>query len=558
MNYTTITWTMARIKLFIITIFLSSGALAQLAPGKYWVEFSDKNNSPFSIDEPAEFLSERAIARRENQGIAIDVTDLPVNQDYINQVLALGDMDFLYASKWFNAIVVAPEDSTVLEEVLQLPFVIEVRSVKKFGHNPVDQRPEESFTSREMEEYGEALHQIAMLNGHLLHETGFTGEGMRIGVMDGGFSGANAMDAFAPLIADGRLIGTHDFVDGDNDVFHSSSHGTLAWSAMAAMWPDSIIGSAPAAEYMLFRTENVASEFQLEEVNWIAAAEMADSAGVDVLNTSLGYTTFDDSLQNYDYEDMDGQTTWISRAGNMAARKGMLVVNSAGNSGNNPWHYIGAPADADSVLAVGAVTADSVVTTFSSRGPSFDGRVKPNVCAQGFQTVMANSDNTIIKGNGTSFSSPVMAGLAACLWQSNPTATNMQVFASIEQSAHLYTSPNDSIGYGLPDFLEAVSILEEMVVNVDEAIFEDPVFTVFPNPFSEMVFLRLNSSHEGSAAVAVFDINGRLIQRQSFPLQAGPQIINLREIIADLPGGSYLLRLNHHGVEAVQVIQKVD
>src|SRR5690606_33133644 len=182
-------------------------------------------------------------------------------------------------------------------------------------------------------------------------------------------------------------------VDQQEDVFHSSTHGTLVWSAMASMWPDSIIGSAPEAEYMLFRTENVASEFQLEEVNWIAAAEMADSSGVDVLNTSLGYTTFDDSLQSYTYEDMDGQTTWISRAGNIAARKGMLVVNSAGNSGAAPWHYIGAPADADSVLAIGAVAADSAVVAFSSRGPSFDGRVKPNVCAQGSQTVMANANN---------------------------------------------------------------------------------------------------------------------------------------------------------------------
>src|SRR5690606_24810896 len=227
MSYTTDTWTMAKISCTALFLIFSSLVTAQFAPGKYWISFTDKENSPYSLDAPEEYLSSRAIERRTNQDIEIQITDLPVNPDYINQVLALGEMQLLFSSKWFNSIVVAPEDSTVLEQVAQLPFVSDIRSAQLLGHEEVPQRTEASIHHRDFEEYGISLHQISMLNGHLLHEAGFTGEGLRIGLMDGGFAGANEMEAFQPLIADGRLIGTWDFVDQQEDVFHSSTHGTL-------------------------------------------------------------------------------------------------------------------------------------------------------------------------------------------------------------------------------------------------------------------------------------------------------------------------------------------
>lgn len=546
------------IKCTLVAFLLTGNVQAQLAPDKYWVQFSDKNNTPFSISDPAEFLSQRAIERRQNQNIAVDETDLPVNPSYVLQVQAIDDLEVLYTSKWFNAAVISTESESVLNQVMQLPFVLDIRSVQHFGREEVSQRTDDAFSSRNLEEYGASLHQIAMLNGHLLHEMGYTGNGIRIGLMDAGYSGANAMEAFAPLILDGRLVGTYNFVHGDENVFHSSSHGTLAWSTMGAMWPDSVIGAAFGAEYMLFITENVASEYQLEEVNWIAAAEMADSAGVDVLNTSLGYTSFDDSLQNYNYADMDGQTTWISRAGNMAARKGMLVVNSAGNSGNQPWYYISAPADADSVLAVGAVAADSVVTNYSSRGPSADGRVKPNVCAQGYQTVMANQNNTVLKGNGTSFSSPIIAGLAACLWQSNPAATNMQVFAAIEQSAHLYTNPNDSLGFGLPNFFLAQSILENMVIGTTDPEQFRLLAKAYPNPFNKQLRLLIGDTEGGNLSCEVYDVKGRKVGVEKPNISPGQSWVDLSGIFAGLQNGVYLIRIHLNGKSESIKVQKAN
>lgn len=551
---------MVRISLLLFVLIAAGVAKAQMAPGKYWVEFTDKVNTPYSVSQPEVFLSDRSIERRANQNIDVDQTDLPVDPAYIDQVLALGEIQMLYSSRWFNALAIAVEDSTLIEEALQLPFVAGVRSVVNYGREDFPEKePIRGVDggNKSNEIYGASLHQIEMLNGHLLHNEGYTGNGIRIGVMDGGFNQADSMDAFEPLIADGRLIGTYDFVGVQENVFYSSSHGTRVWSTMASYWPDSIIGSAYSSEYMLFLTEDVTSEFQLEETNWIAAAEMADSAGVDVLNTSLGYTLFDDSLQSHSYADMDGETTWISRGGNMAARKGMLVINSAGNSGAGSWYYIGAPADADSVLAIGATRADSTIAAFSSRGPTFDGRVKPNVCAQGVQTVMANTNNTVMTGNGTSFSSPVLAGLAACLWQSTPEATNMQVFRAIEESANLFNNPNDSLGYGLPNFWLAKELLSNMVSVNEQEPNTGLNVSAFPNPFRDEVQLQIDHEKGGRLFCRVYDLKGRLIYDEQFQVSAGKTIISMNPINSDVAEGQYLLQLEIDGIRDHIKLQKL-
>lgn len=547
---------MARISLLVVFLFAALGAAAQVAPGRYWVTFTDKENTPYSVDNPSEFLSARAIERRVNQGIPVTQEDLPINPNYVDQVLALGQIALVQASKWFNGIVIEPDDPTILEQVEQLTFVADVRQSPVIGRAPFLERPSDARVTeaRNLEIYGEALHQVEMLNGHLLHEAGYTGAGMRIGVMDGGYLAADLMEAFQHVYDDGRLIGTYDFVNNQQNVYNSSAHGTRVWSAMASYWPDSIVGSAYASEYMLFLTENVFSEYQLEEINWVAAAEIADSAGVDVLNTSLGYTLFNDSTQNYTYADMDGQTTYISRAGNIAARKGMLVVNSAGNSGSNDWYYIGAPADADSVLAVGAVRADSVVVAFSSRGPSADGRVKPNVCAQGFQTVLANIDSTVIRGNGTSFSSPVLAGLAACLWQTNPMATNMQVFRAIEESAHLFNAPNDSMGYGIPNFFAAQAILEALVASVADQADTPLQLSVAPNPALDQAWLRIVTQKGGTLDLQMTDLSGRVLLTEQQYIPAGVSVIPL-QALARFAASTYILRARINDLERVVRIQ---
>lgn len=551
---------MARISGLFFLILVSQLASAQLAPEKYWVEFTDKFNSPYSLNQPEEFLSLRAIDRRLEQNIAFDRSDLPVNPQYISQLLLLGEITLIYPSKWFNAVAVAFSDSMLIDEIGALPFVTAVRSMPRYGrHDAPEIRPEYNTNLfRVSQEYGPSRHQIEMLNGHLLHEAGYTGTGMRIAVMDGGFNGADGMDAFTSLFADGRLVGTYDFVGTQENVFHSSSHGTRVWSAMAAHWPDSIIGAAYSAEYLLFLTEDVASEYQLEEVNWIAAAEMADSAGADVLNTSLGYTRFDDPMQDYSYADMDGQTTWISRGGNFAARKGMLVVNSAGNSGSSSWYYISAPADADSVLAVGALWADSTVAAFSSRGPSYDGRVKPNVMAQGVQAVMANPNNTVIAGNGTSFSSPILAALAACLWQTQPKATNMQVFRAIEQSAHLYTQPNDSMGFGIPDFWRAKTLLEQAVLNETDSNFGQPMINAYPNPFQEEIQLLFQHEQGGAGELEVFDFQGRLVYAQALTLNPGRTLHSLSKAFSGMSAGNYVVRFRLGEISDSVKIQKAE
>jgi hypothetical protein len=534
---------MARIKIIILLICFVNVAAAQLAPGKYWILFTDKHNTPYSTEHPEDYLSQHAIDRRARQNIPVDRSDLPVNPFYVSQVLQTGNHNLLYTSKWFNAMAIASEDSVAIQAIELLPFVAEVREMPAYDRIALPVREEVSLMPRnEGEDYGNGYHQLRMLNGHLLHNDGYTGQGVRIGVMDGGFNGADQMAAFENVINSGRLLGTYDFTAAQEQVFYSSSHGTRVWSAMAANWPDSLIGTAPDASYFLFLTENVSLEYQMEECNWIAAAEMADSAGVDVLNTSLGYTRFQDSTQNYSSADLDGNTSWISRAGNMAARKGMLVVNSAGNSGSGDWYYIGMPADADSVLAIGAVRADSTVAAFSSRGPSADGRVKPNACAQGIQTALANTNNTMMTGNGTSFSSPVITGLAACLWQTNPGATAMQVFQAIEESAHLFHNPNDSMGFGIPDFFKAKLILEQKVLNQFATVFNAPVINVFPNPIQTTVQLIIESDVDGLLYVEVYDVSGKQVLSLQQQVSKGRDLVTPVQL-QYLNAGVYNLRV---------------
>ena len=480
-----------RVTTFIlVTLTMLFSSIAQLhAQNSYnfWVLLTDKANSPFSISEPQSFLSERAIQRRISQSINVDMKDIPVDPAYIQQVSALTGVQYKYASKWFNALVVIC-DSSLLPSISALPFVSQIRRAIPMHSDLKPVTEGHDFPSVMNEgfrlpiNYGLSSNQIMDLNGQALHDQGFQGEGMVIAILDSGFDQADVMTAFEPVFSEGRVLSTFDFVDGDTEVYNEHNHGRYVFSTIAGIIPGLAYGTAVNASFHLLRTEDVDSETHVEEYNWIVAAEYADSAGADVLNTSLGYTEFDSLQVNYTYTDMDGNSTWITRGADIAASRGMLVVNSAGNSGNSSFHYISAPADGDSVLAVGSIQADSLHSGFSSFGPSFDGRVKPNVCAQGTQAIGINSADEVVTINGTSFSSPIVAGLATCLWQAVPGATNMQVFEAIQMSADHYQNPNDSLGYGIPNFGIALELLQELV-GLQEIGISD--FQVYPNPVNE-------------------------------------------------------------------------
>ncbi|MEO8590989.1 MAG: S8 family serine peptidase [Flavobacteriales bacterium] len=530
----------------LLTFPIAPTLRAQTAPDTHWVQFTDKSNTPFSLSAPEQFLSTRALERRQAQNIGLDESDLPVDPAYIATVLAQGDVQLINRSKWFNAITIRTSDPATLLAIEGLPFVQSVRS----AHSLTGERPDmEKFgTVGQMSgergggsgAYGPSFLQISMMNGHLLHAINAQGQGMLIGVLDSGFDKADSLPAFQQLRDRSGIILTRDMVNHDGDVYDDHWHGRSVLSCMVGVLDSQLLGTAPAADYVLLRTEDAGTEYVVEEDNWVAGAELCDSLGCDVLNTSLGYTVFDDSLQNHTYGDMDGATTRISIAANMASRKGMIPVCSAGNSGSSEWHYISAPADAIDILTVGAVGDVENSAPFSSRGPSADGRVKPDVCAMGWGAIALGFDgDSIAASNGTSFSSPILAGLVACLWQLHPGRTAQEIMAAVRQSASFYAEPNDSLGYGVPDFMQAH---EYLVATTGMADRSTPDPSVFPLPFTDRLEV-LAPDLVGPCTVSLFDPAGREVWTHR-----SISVVNGRFIVADgdlavLPAGLYVLRV---------------
>ena len=361
----------------------------------------------------------------------------------------------------------------------------------------------------EPELYGTAFRQIEMLNGHQLHAIQAKGQGMLIGVLDSGFLGVDSAIAFQSLRDRDGIVLTRDLVRHDGDVFDDHYHGRSVLSCMAADLDGVILGTAPGADYVLIRTENAESEYPVEEDNWIAGAELADSIGCDVLNTSLGYTTFDDSTMDHTYAQLDGQTLRISIAARIAVQKGMIPVHSAGNSGTSEWRYIGAPADAIDILAVGAVGDVENSAPWSSRGPSADGRVKPDVCAMGWGSIVLRENvDSIVAANGTSFASPILAGLVACLWQLHPNNTAPEVMAAVRQSASFYTAPSDSLGYGVPDFALAHTILLATGIR---STTDQGTLHMYPLPFTDQLNIAFRDPVAGPLQLTLLDLAGRTV-----------------------------------------------
>ena len=416
----------------------------------------DKKGTPFTVDKPEEFLSMKSIERRQRQGLSIDESDLPVSEQYIRA-------EVIGTSRWQNTVVVRSADTLLLQRLGRLSCVRESRCVwispdkpgKPISSDDDDikwnlNRPYNEWDSVKNDPYGCANHQIDMLNGRRLHDAGFRGEGMTIGILDGGFQNYDQIPALSKV----RVAGTHNFV-ADSGHFHDIDHGTKVLSALAANVPEVIIGTAPNATYWLLRSEDNASEQPVEEDYWTMAAEFADSVGVDIINSSLGYHEYDGDRGNYRLRDLDGQTAFVSCSASMLAGKGIILCNSAGNSGMGQWKKIGVPADARDILTVGAINEEGNIASFSSVGPSQDGRMKPDVVAQGSPATLISGHGSVIHDMGTSFSTPVTCGMVACLWQSLPQKTAYEIMDLVRQSGDLCDNPNNIYGYGKPDFWKA-------------------------------------------------------------------------------------------------------
>ncbi len=529
--------------IFLLVFICCQAFLKAEAQEFYWVGFTDKNNTSFSLDDPGKYLSERAIQRRERQQIAIDSLDLPVNRNYIKSVTGLG-VELVNTSKWLNGITVKSTIDSFQYKILQLSFVKEVQLTKKIGtksaYNKWSTEAESGSESIDTSYYGLSVSQVSTLNGQFLHNQGYRGQGMHIAILDGGFLNVNIYPAFDSLRANGQILGTKDFVNPQSSIYATHYHGMSVLSCMGGNIPGQLIGTAPDASYWLLRSEDTDSENLIEEDNWVAAAEFADSVGCDVINSSLGYSTFDDTAMNHTYEEMDGKTTRVTRGANIADKRGMLVFVSAGNEGNKTWRYISAPSDGVNVLGVGAMNKDTTAASFSSYGPAFGGQTKPNVSAIGWNTYMQLSSGTLGYANGTSFSSPVMAGMAACYWQSVRHVPAAEIKKTIEKFSHLYSNPHSQLGFGVPDFEKAWWYYFPMgIADLEESV----DWLVYPNPVVDDLVLQKKSANSGKTDVAIFSVDGKVLMQKTF--SDGNRFVI--EGMNQLPVGILILKISSEG-----------
>lgn len=444
--------------IILIALFATWSAEGREMRYQYRLYLKDKIGSSYSIDRPEKFLSKRAIERRNKEGIAIDSTDLPISSVYMKRIKKEGKPIVTY-SKWMNTVVVEISDTTMIDSFLQLPFVTsaqrvwmkEVRDEPLLfseGYERIVTIPKEDIP--EGDEYGRGREQIALHHGDKLHEMGFRGEGVWIAVIDAGFQFADRI----PSINSDHFIGQLDLVNRKASVYQGHYHGTRVLSAMAANEPGKMVGTAPNAQFLLLRSEVSESEFAVEEDYFAAALEYADSVGVDVVTSSLGYSTFDNGIASYQYADLNGESAFITRAATMGAKKGMFMVTSAGNEAAGDWRFITFPSDSRYVLTVGAIDREGNRSSFSSVGPTADSRLKPDVVGIGSETVLLDTNGSIVTSNGTSYSTPIIAGLVACLKQALPHITNDRLMRLIKESGD-NSSPNNETGRGIPNFYKA-------------------------------------------------------------------------------------------------------
>jgi hypothetical protein len=389
-----------------------------------------------------------------------------------------------------------------------------------------------------------------MINGSNLQHSGFTGKGILIAVLDGGFMYAENASSLLSLRNRKGIKSTYDFVLNSKEVYGYHNHGTSVLSVLAGDIEGVIAGTAPGADFLLLRTEDSDSEFPVEEDFWVAGAEFADSSGADIITSSLGYSQFDDPAMNYKYSDMDGNTAFVTKAADIAASKGILVFNSAGNERNKQWFYIIAPSDGDSVLAVGAVDENENISSFSSSGPSGDGRVKPDNVTMGVSVPVQVNATLIAGANGTSFSCPVLSGTTACLMQAAPMATNIEILEALHSSADRYQNPDPLYGYGLPDMISALLVLQQKYVNIP-----DNDFVISPNPTTGTFEITFRQP-PGRLIIEIFSGTGRVLFKQNYDQFAG-RVFMINEL-QNREQGMYIVRLNTENGTFVHKVIKIN
>jgi serine protease AprX len=483
---------------------------AQVTDYKYFYRVYFKDKGPVIPDNfsPEDLLSQRAINRREKAGIPVPVfNDLPVNPDYINQVKSKG-FTFHCSSKWMNTGLFKSQIQADINLLFSLPFVRDVKIVK----NPVSKS---SFSDKldflmEASDNSPFDSPITMLNGQSLHNSGFDGTGVLIAVLDGGFLKADVIFSLNDLRARRGIKGTRDFVSGGKFVYNYHNHGTAVLSILAGRYPGLIEGTAPGADYWLIRTEDVSTEFPVEEDYWAAGAEFADSLGADIITSSLGYATFDNPAMNYKFTDMNGQNTFVTQAANCAASKGILVVNSAGNERTNPWLRIIAPSDGYRVVASGAVDWTGVISTFSSAGPSADRRIKPDNASQGVNVTIQTLETNVSRGSGTSFSCPVLSGLCACVMQAVPKAVNTDIIDALHKNGDRFNRPDSLYGYGIPNMVGVITTLQDLFTPKPEN-----GITAGPNPFTGEIEVTFKNI-PGTLKIIIFTSSGQVIVNRTY------------------------------------------
>ncbi len=517
---------------------------------RYWISFTDKVHTPYSMQHPEEFLSAKSIERRTQQNIAVMETDLPVDPSYIDSISSLG-LRIVNTSKWLNGVLVSTDDSLLIDSIQYISFIKgpaqKVKPRMLYQEPDLPQRILKNDIAFLSAPYGYSSNQIEMLHGDYFHQQGIHGEGMLIAILDAGFDRANSISSLAHVWNDNRIISVKDFVKDELDIFDAHHHGTLVFSIIAGVYENILYGSAPGADFALIRTEDGSSEYLVEEYNWVCGAEFADSLGADIINSSLGYSLFNDSTQDHLWSEFDGNTTPVSRGAKIAASTGMVIVCSAGNAGDDPWYHILAPADADNIITVGAVDSLGVITGFSSRGPSYDGRIKPDICSQGSYTIGQMPNGSFVYAAGTSCSAPLISGMAACLWQSNPQAGYLDVIEAFHKAGDRYFSPDSLYGYGIPDLAKSNILLTNMV--------EDPsginTISLFPNPMRDRLYLEVNQPGETGnqlIIVEIYDSMGRLCKRISDTIANDNFVLEIPEA-EHLNTGLFLLLVNISGTD---------
>lgn len=521
---------------FFIALFALWALGTQASDNKYVAFLTDKANSSYTLENPGQFLSERALQRKNKLGISVSEEDLPVSDFYLQQ-LAEYEVEILHTSRWFNAVLIEADEETA-NELSGLGFIREINLVAHSDESGANSRRRHGRSatrelSSEWFPFVTNALQNRMLGVDEMHKKGFMGEGMRIAIFDSGFQGVDQSSFYSHLHQNDRLVYTRDLILKTGNVFQYDNHGSKALSTIAAYSENEYLGVAYNAEFVLCVTEDVGSEYPVEEYYWLIAAELADSLGTDIISSSLAYTTFDDPSMNYTYSDLDGHTAVITKAAKMAASRGMIVVTSAGNDGNKSWKYINAPADADSILAVGAVNMDMKHSSFSSFGPSADGRIKPELCALGTSVKVVSGEN-IYNSNGTSFSTPLVSGLVAGFWQAFPELNSFEVMEILKSTASNSLAPDTVVGYGVPNFIEAFN----KAADIEETA--EDTFVVYPNPVDgSKIFVASSGFLDiGKVKVNFADFKGAVVK--DIEVQVFSPSETLEIDISDLGTGYYL------------------